>query len=82
MCLMGAMNNSPLITDWIMVVITAIYVIATVLILLANRKAVKAAKVEQLQSDCGDSNQRGQSNGADLRIYHHPRGAEVQSFSG
>lgn len=48
MCLMGAMNNSPLITDWIMVVITAIYVIATVLILLANRKAVKAAK-EQLE---------------------------------
>lgn len=48
MCLMGAMNNSPLITDWIMVVITAIYVITTVLILLANRKAAKAAK-EQLE---------------------------------
>ena len=46
--MMGTMNNSPLITDWIMVGITAVYVVATVLILLANRKAVKAAK-EQLE---------------------------------
>lgn len=37
-----------MITDWIMVGITAVYVVATVLILLANRKAVKAAK-EQLE---------------------------------
>ena len=39
-------NSSPLITDWIMVVITAVYAITTICILLANRTSAKATKMQ------------------------------------
>ena len=40
--------NAPTITDWIMVLVTIVYVIATVFIFKANKKSAKAAE-DQLQ---------------------------------
>lgn len=42
--------NTPSVTDWIMVGITAVYVIATILILRANKKTAKAAEEQLAQS--------------------------------
>ena len=36
--------NSPLITDWLMVVITFVYVVATICIMRANNKSAKATR--------------------------------------
>ena len=38
------MPNTPTVTDWLMVIITAIYVAATIGILLANYKSVKVSQ--------------------------------------
>ena len=37
-------NSKPLITDWLMVIITAIYVIATIIITVENMKAAKTSR--------------------------------------
>ena len=42
--------NSATITDWIMVGITAVYVIATILILRANKKSAEVAETQLQQS--------------------------------
>ena len=39
-------NSGPMITDWIMVIITFIYVVATICILHANRTSAKATKMQ------------------------------------
>ena len=44
------MSNTPLITDWIMVVITTIYVVATICIWLANKKAADASRAQLEES--------------------------------
>lgn len=41
-------NSSPSITDWMMVAITVVYVIATIAICIANFKSAKATK-QQLE---------------------------------
>jgi len=38
--------NDPNITDWLMVIITAVYVIATIAIWIANNKTAKASKLQ------------------------------------
>lgn len=40
----------PLITDWIMVGITAVYVIATIFIYIANNKSAKATREQVIES--------------------------------
>ena len=42
------MDNTPSVTDWLMFGVTFAYVVATVLILLANRQSAKVAE-KQLQ---------------------------------
>ena len=44
----GIVISSPSITDWIMVIVTIVYVIATIFIFVANHKSAKASK-EQLE---------------------------------
>ena len=40
----------PMITDWLMVVITLVYVVATIFICRANIQSAKAAKVQMEES--------------------------------
>jgi len=47
---MDSMSNTPLITDWIMVVITTIYVLATICIWFANKKAADASRAQLEES--------------------------------
>lgn len=37
-------QNMPTITDWLMVIITFVYVVATILVCIANIKSARAAK--------------------------------------
>lgn len=43
-------DNTPSVTDWLMVGITFVYVVATILILIANYKSARAAEKQTQQS--------------------------------
>lgn len=47
---MSCANSVPSITDWIMVGVTVVYVIATVCIFIANNKSAKAAEKQLLEA--------------------------------